>query len=154
MHLNFDPRRLALGAGAVLTLSAGIAASPATAQAAPCNSQYFSDVRAGSELGQFKYVATPTTRSRWGTSNRQVHGEMWADLTRCVPPPALSPAQRDSLLQQLACHAEYGYHEQFGGPTWDIEAHRPPLPPGEEYEALSHKCNWNGPGDASDSGSS
>jgi hypothetical protein len=69
---------------------------------------------------------------------------IWRDVQRCVPLPYdLSPSQRDSLHQQLECHAMYDVGGHLAGGTWDLESSRPKLT-GKlaKLKYLPNRCNW------------
>ena len=50
---------------------------------------------------------------------------MWSDLNRCANLPSdLSPGERHSIYEQMACHALYGVTKYGAGNTWDFESWR------------------------------
>src|SRR6185295_9944544 len=96
---------------------------------------------------------TPTTAARLAARNNLAWDGIWEDLRDCVPIPAFPESYGDvhaSLYKQLACHAVFGIHEELGGPTWDLESHRPNIPWEDVLDpSANEKCNWRGGGSSS-----
>lgn len=115
-----------------------------------CSSNWMS--KAGKKLTQdgWKIGFRPTTRARLSGRDKAHWAEMWRDLQKCITFPILTSDQRESIFEQLACHAKWGVTPFQGGRTWDFEAWRPPI---GLKKALSdgwwgldppdHGCNWN-----------
>jgi hypothetical protein len=70
--------------------------------------------------------------------------EVLQDLDRCTPfRKFLNPTQYESVRLQLMCHTLFAINEDFGGPTWDFEASRPPIPWWRVVSKVNeHGCNW------------
>jgi hypothetical protein len=113
-----------------------------------CNSKWMSAAGTRGERATFDISLRPTWRARvllaQGGTDR-----VWHDLWGCVrggyPGARLTPAQGESVYQQLYCHIKYGYLPSGGGPTWDLEAHRPPISWDRitnPFKARQHSCNW------------
>jgi len=93
-----------------------------------------------------------TTITLWPTAFARLESggddadAMWEELQSRTPlPDSLTQDQRDSLYKQLWCHAEYAKTEDFGGPTWDLEADHPNIPWSEvsgPADVFEHRCNW------------
>jgi hypothetical protein len=96
----------------------------------------------------FVVSARPSIRARLLNAHVWTN-TIWDIMWRCVPggyPGAkVTPAQGESLYQQLYCHIKWGRPPRFGGDTWDLEASRPPISWDRIIglrKFLQHKCNW------------
>ena len=69
-------------------------------------------------------------------------------MQACVPfPVELTDTQRESIYEQLACHARWGKTPVQGGRTWDYEANRPSIGLAAALGVFptdppDHDCNW------------
>lgn len=90
----------------------------------------------------FTVSMTPTTLARLGGWGRVE--EIQRNIEGCTPFLAhLTPTERVSMRQQLACHVYFGWHEELGGPTWEFESARRIVSEEELFgQILVHKCNW------------
>lgn len=75
---------------------------------------------------------------------------VWSALQSCVPWPALTSSETDSIFKQMVCHIAFAIHGG-AGPSWDFEAWRSDP---SWFQALnpSNRCqNWgNVPGAAAE----
>jgi hypothetical protein len=72
---------------------------------------------------------------------------MWGDLRDCVDIPWFQEGESvwNWLHKRLACHAVFGINEELGGPTWDLESHRPDIHWEDVLDpTVNEKCNWGG----------
>lgn len=111
-----------------------------------CSSNYMS--KAGRKLTAegWKISMRPTLRARLFARTRGIWNSMWRDLQKCVKFPPLSARQRQSLFEQMACHAKWGVTVFQGGRTWDYEAWRPSIGLDRALGGLTppdHRCNWS-----------
>jgi Protein of unknown function (DUF2599) len=106
---------------------------------------YWSPVTPGDLAYEVSF--TPTTAARLNAKTPDQWDDILKDLRNCVytPNAAWGESVHNSLYKQLACHAVFGVHEELGGPTWDLESHRPDIPWGDVLNPLVNgKCNWGG----------
>lgn len=116
---------------------------PGGGWAANCKSRWMTRASTSGIGPSFAAKIRPTNRARFFANGRGEWNAIFSDLKRCVPFPALPAAQTDSMYKQLACHAMWGKHEEFGGDTWDLEANRRNVSMRYAIDGvLRHKCNW------------
>jgi uncharacterized protein DUF2599 len=105
-------------------------------------------------LGQvgIEVSLTPTTAARLVGRNPTQWDDIWEDLRNCIGFPIYDESQLSSVYKQLACHAVFGVNEELGGPTWDLESHRPNISLVNALNPLTNdKCNWGDDGGSSSS---
>jgi hypothetical protein len=141
-------RAAILAIAAVTATGGGAPAQAAVPTDQRCNSPWMSEAGTRGSGASFEISLRPTWKSRVVRANGGTD-RIWDALWHCVrggyPGARLTPAQGESVYQQLYCHVKYGYPPSGGGPTWDLEAHRPPIAWDRitvPINAYQHKCNW------------
>lgn len=114
-----------------------------------CSSNWMSKAGKKWTSSGWKIGFRPTNRARLSGRAYSHWAEMWTDLQNCITFPVLTHNQRESIFEQMACHAKWGITPFQGGRTWDFEAWRPSI---GLQAALSdgwwgfnppdHGCNW------------
>ncbi len=128
---------------AMLGVAAPVAAGPPLTKR--CKSSLM-DMAGWSGSGSSFEVSTRPTKAGRNLNADRDTGDYWQDMWNCVDggyrAARLSNSQGESLYQQLWCHIRYNFDGRFGGETWDLEAHRPPI----SWARLNdprHQCNWS-----------